>query len=104
MWKWSKSYIFISLFLSLCQPFLGIVTLLFDRYVINSLFSKDKNLFLVFAVYIIVLCLFYIVLNYFQQKFEALNNSVQLNYQYLLYEKNMKTDYENVEKVLEVDV
>ena len=99
MWKWSKSYIFISLFLSLCQPFLGIVSLLFDRYVINSLFSKDKNLFLVFAVYIIVLCLFYIVLNYFQQKFEALNNSVQLNYQYLLYEKNMKTDYENVENV-----
>lgn len=99
MWKWSKSYIFISLVLSLCQPFFGIISLLVDRYVINSLFSKDKNLFLVFAVYIIILCLFDIVLNYFQQKFEALNNSVQLNYQYLLYEKNMKTDYENVENV-----
>ena len=99
MWKWSKSYIFISLFLSLCQPFLGIVSLLFDRYVINSLFSKDKNLFVVFVVYIVVLCVVYIILNYFQHKFEALNNSVQLNYQYLLYEKNMKTDYENVENV-----
>lgn len=99
MWKWSKSYIFLCLFLSLSQPLLGIISLLFDRFLINSLFSKEKSLFAVFIVYTLILCAVYIFLSYLQSKFDALNNSVQMNYQYLLYEKNMKTDYENVENV-----
>lgn len=97
MWSWCKNYIFYSLLLSLTQPFFSIISLFFDRYLINSLFNKNANVFIVYSCYILIMTIIYIIINYFSNKFEALNNSIQLKYQYMLYSKNMQTDYENVE-------
>ena len=97
MWSWCKKYIFYSLLLSLTQPIFSIISLFFDRYLINSLFNKNANVFIVYCCYILIMTIIYIIINYFSNKFEALNNSIQLKYHYMLYSKNMQTDYENVE-------
>lgn len=97
MWKWKKSYIFLSLFIALSGPFLQIIQLFFSKYILNSLFQKNKDIFLFSFLYVLFIFVFEIILSFFDSKFSVLNSTLPMKYKYLLYEKNMRTDYENVE-------
>lgn len=97
MWKWSKSYIFLSLIFALMPPIFSLITLYANRFFINSLFVKNKYLFLFFIIYFFVDFIVVIFLGLLNKKFFVLQNTIQMKYQYILYAKNMEIDYENVE-------
>lgn len=99
MWKWKKTYIFLSLIIALSAPILNIISLYFNRYFLNSLFQKNIGIFLSLAIFSVFLFFYDLIFSFVTTKHDILNVTLPMKYKYLLYEKNMRTDYENVENV-----
>ena len=97
LWKWGKQFVLITIIITI----IPIVQNVFSMYILSLSINEFANYSNAAYVYIILLfcgnLVANIIIGFMNQKTLPSKQTLHLKFQKLLYQKNMDTDYENVE-------